>query len=126
MTSPAAPLSTEDEDIFEAANETSMSSIHYSRPATIFAAVAASIFTFVGITGKTSLISYLFVLTFCLLERNCISKATSCRIKALIFKLFKEAVGPDSENELFSFMTLDAYYSSLDEGAALRKIKCEY
>lgn len=51
MTSPAAPLSTEDEDIFEAANETS---IHYSRPATIFAAVAASIFTFVGITGKPS------------------------------------------------------------------------
>ena len=29
-------------------------SIHYSRSATIFAAVAASIFTFVGITGKSS------------------------------------------------------------------------
>lgn len=56
MTSPAAAAVTasqasgEDfEDILEAANETS---IHYSRPATIFAAVAASIFTFVGITGK--------------------------------------------------------------------------
>lgn len=48
MTSPAAPLSSMESEIFH--NETN--SIHYSRPATIFAAVAASIFTFVGITGN--------------------------------------------------------------------------
>ena len=47
MTSPAATLTDLEATAF---NETS--NIHYSRPATIFAAVAASIFTFVGITGK--------------------------------------------------------------------------
>jgi len=47
MTSPAATLTDLEAMAF---NETS--NIHYSRPATIFAAVAASIFTFVGITGN--------------------------------------------------------------------------
>ena len=47
MTSPAATLTDLEAT---AINETS--NIHYSRPATIFAAVAASIFTFVGITGN--------------------------------------------------------------------------
>ena len=47
MTSPAATLTD-----FEATAINETSNIHYSRPATIFAAVAASIFTFVGITGK--------------------------------------------------------------------------
>ena len=55
MTSPAATLTDLEATAF---NETS--NIHYSRPATIFAAVAASIFTFVGITGKK--ISDLYVL----------------------------------------------------------------
>ena len=50
MTSPAATLTDLEATAF---NETS--NIHYSRPATIFAAVAASIFTFVGITGKKNL-----------------------------------------------------------------------
>ena len=54
MTSPAATLTD-----FEATAINETSNIHYSRPATIFAAVAASIFTFVGITGKT------FLITFC-------------------------------------------------------------
>ena len=51
----SAPLGEEDlNGLIEAFNGTSSSSasIHYSRSATIFAAVAASIFTFVGITGK--------------------------------------------------------------------------
>jgi len=47
MTSPAATLTD-----FEATAINETSNIHYSRPATIFAAVAASIFTFVGITGN--------------------------------------------------------------------------
>ena len=50
MTSPAATLTDLEATAF---NETS--NIHYSRPATIFAAVAASIFTFVGITGKKNI-----------------------------------------------------------------------
>lgn len=57
MTSPAAPLSSMESEIFH--NETN--SIHYSRPATIFAAVAASIFTFVGITGETFIVIALFL-----------------------------------------------------------------
>ena len=52
----SAPLGEEDlNGLIEAFNGTSSgssASIHYSRSATIFAAVAASIFTFVGITGK--------------------------------------------------------------------------
>lgn len=51
----SAPLGEEDlNGLIEAFNGTSSSSasIHYSRSATIFAAVAASIFTFVGITGN--------------------------------------------------------------------------
>ena len=62
VTASAAPLAgieevdnngfnVEDEDGEAIFNGTS---IHYSRSATIFAAVAASIFTFVGITGKSS------------------------------------------------------------------------
>ncbi len=50
MTSPI-PTADGDATAIEAVNETS---IHYTRPATIFAAVSASIFTFVGISGKNS------------------------------------------------------------------------
>ena len=50
MTAPATVAASFNSEALEATiNETA---IHYSRPATIFAAVAASIFTFVGITGK--------------------------------------------------------------------------
>ena len=50
MTAPATVAASFNSEALEAtSNETA---IHYSRPATIFAAVAASIFTFVGITGK--------------------------------------------------------------------------
>jgi len=50
MTAPATVAASFNSEALEAtSNETA---IHYSRPATIFAAVAASIFTFVGITGN--------------------------------------------------------------------------
>ena len=53
MTAPATVAASFNSEALEAtSNETA---IHYSRPATIFAAVAASIFTFVGITGKKSI-----------------------------------------------------------------------
>ena len=56
MTAPATVAASFNSEALEAtSNETA---IHYSRPATIFAAVAASIFTFVGITGKKFLINY--------------------------------------------------------------------
>lgn len=61
MTAPATVAASFNSEALEAtSNETA---IHYSRPATIFAAVAASIFTFVGITGKN--LSYLFVTQGC-------------------------------------------------------------
>ena len=54
MTAPATVAASFNSEALEVnSNETV---IHYSRPATIFAAVAASIFTFVGITGKTQFI----------------------------------------------------------------------
>ena len=70
MTSPAAANLAED-GLEAAVNETA---IHYSRPATIFAAVAASIFTFVGITGK------LFIRIFDAHDNVCVSASTKLSV----------------------------------------------
>ena len=55
--------STEPESVLAMAYPDAQHSIHYSRPTTIFAAVAASIFTVVGVTGgqNRKLIPYLFI-----------------------------------------------------------------
>ena len=44
--------STEPDSVLATAYPDHSQSIHYSRPTTIFAAVAASIFTVVGVTGS--------------------------------------------------------------------------
>lgn len=48
------------DDTTEAAAAAAAATIHYSRPATIFAAVCAIIFTIVGIAGKLCLRSVFF------------------------------------------------------------------